>query len=271
MELRGSRILLTGAGSGIGRHLALQLGRKGANLALVGRNETKLQAAADEIERNGGRAHVFVFDIAREEGQAELVDQVREVLGGIDMLVNNAGVMSFCAFPGQDPADVERLVKTNVTGPMLLTQAVLPHLLRQNSGKIVNVGSTFGTIGFGHFSVYCATKFAMRGFSESLRRELDHTHIGVTYVAPRATRTSLNADAVVELNLETGIAMDEPEDVAAIIISAIERDAKDCYIGWPERFFVRLNSLLPRLVDNALKKNNRIARGLLNLSQGAGK
>ncbi len=271
MELRGSRILLTGAGSGIGRHLALQLCKRGANLALVGRNEAKLQAAADDIEKNGGRAHPFVFDIARDEGQAGLVDQVMERLGGIDMLVNNAGVMSFCEFSSQDPVDVERLVKTNITGPMLLTQAVLPHLLRQNSGKIVNVGSTFGTIGFGHFSVYCATKFAMRGFSESLRRELDHTRIGVTYVAPRATRTSLNADAVVELNLKTGIAMDEPEDVAAIIVSAIERDAKDCYIGWPEKFFVRLNSLLPRLVDNALKNNNRIARGLLNLSQGVRK
>lgn len=271
MELRGSRILLTGAGSGIGRQLALQLCRKGAALALVGRNPAKLDGVAAEIRNHDGKAHVFVFDVARPEGQAELVEEVSRKLGGIDMLINNAGVMSFCEFSSQDPRDVERIVMTNVTGPMLLTRAVLPHLLGQNSGKIVNVGSTFGAIGFGHFSAYCGTKFAMRGFSESLRRELDHTRIGVTYVAPRATRTSLNAEAVVELNLKTGIAMDEPEEVAAIIVDAIERDAKERYIGWPEKFFARLNSLLPRLVDHALKENNRIARGLLSLSKETGK
>ena len=263
MELQGSRILLTGAGSGIGRSLALKLARKGASLALVGRNEARLQALAGEIRENGGRAYPVAFDISRPEGQEAVVDAVVRNLGGIDILVNNAGVMSFCEFSSQNPEDIERLVKTNVTGPMLLTRAVLPHLLSRNSGKIVNVGSTFGTIGFGHFSVYSATKFAMRGFSEALRRELDHTRIGVTYVAPRATKTALNTDTVVELNRETGIAMDEPEVVAAAIVTAIEQDARECYIGWPEKFFARLNGLFPRLVDNALRKNNRIARGLL--------
>lgn len=263
MELQGSRILLTGAGSGIGRSLALKLAGKGASLALVGRNEARLQELASEIRKNGGKAYPVVFDISRADGQGEVVDEAIRNLGGIDILVNNAGVMSFCEFSIQNPQDIENLVKTNVTGPMLLARAVLPHLLSRNSGKIVNVGSTFGAIGFGHFSVYSATKFAMRGFSEALRRELDHTCIGVTYVAPRATKTSLNTDAVVALNLETGIAMDEPEDVAAAIATAIEKDAGECYIGWPEKFFARLNGLFPRLVDNALKRNNRIARGLL--------
>ncbi len=263
MELQGSRILLTGAGSGIGRSLALKLARKGASLALVGRNEARLQALVGEIRANGGRAYPVVFDISRPEGQEEVVDEVIRNLGGMDILVNNAGVMSFCEFSSQNPEDMERLVRTNITGPMLLTRAVLPHLLSRNSGKIVNVGSTFGTIGFGHFTVYSATKFAMRGFSEALRRELDHTRIGVAYVAPRATKTALNTDNVVELNRETGIAMDEPEAVAAEIVTAIEQDARECYIGWPEKFFARLNGLFPRLVDNALKKNNRIARGLL--------
>ncbi len=263
MELQGSRILLTGAGSGIGRSLALKLAGKGASLALVGRNEARLQALAGEIRANGGKSHPVVFDISRADGQEEVVDEVVRNLGGIDILVNNAGVMSFCEFSSQNPQDVERLVKTNVTGPMLLTRAVLPRLLSRNSGKIVNVGSTFGAIGFGHFSVYSATKFAMRGFSEALRRELDHTRIGVTYVAPRATKTSLNTDAVVALNLETGIAMDEPEDVAAAIVAAIEKDVRECHIGWPEKFFARLNGLFPHLVDNALRRNNGIARGLL--------
>lgn len=263
MNLKGSRILLTGAGSGIGRSLAVQLGGKGANLALVGRNMEKLEEISREVRENGGKAFPFSFDISASSGQADIVSEVVRTLGGLDMLINNAGIAGFCDFSQQDPEAIERLVRTNIAGPILLTRAVLPNLIRQNSGRIVNIGSTFGSIGFGHFSVYSATKFAMRGFSESLRRELDHTRIGVTYVAPRATRTALNEDAVVELNRRTGIAMDEPEAVAALIVQAIESDAKDCYIGWPEKFFARLNGLLPRLVDNALKKNNKVARELL--------
>lgn len=266
MKLQNSRILLTGAGSGIGRSLALQLGKKGAILALVGRNEAKLEEIALEIRGNGAKAYPFVFDMTQSAGQDAIVQDVIKALGGLDVLINNAGIAGFCEFTSQNPEDIDRLVRTNVTGPILLTRAVLPRFVRENSGRIVNVGSTFGSIGFGHFSVYSATKFAMRGFSESLRRELDHTNIGVTYVAPRATRTSLNADAVVALNRKTGVAMDEADDVAALIIEAIETGAKDYYIGWPEKFFARLNALFPRLVDNALRKNNRIARNLLEHS-----
>ncbi|MBY0577780.1 MAG: SDR family oxidoreductase [Burkholderiales bacterium] len=263
MNLNDSRILLTGAGSGIGRSLALQLGKKGANLALFGRNVAKLNEIAFEIRAHGGKASAFVFDMTDSSGQDGIVQEVIQSMGGIDILINNAGIAGFCEFSNQNPDDIERLIRTNITGPILLTRAVLPHLVRKNSGRIVNVGSTFGSIGFGHFSVYSATKFAMRGFSESLRRELDHTGVGVTYVAPRATRTALNEDAVVELNRRTGIAMDDADDVAGWIIEAIEAEAKDYYIGWPEKFFARLNGIFPRLVDNALKKNNRIARGLV--------
>lgn len=263
MTLQDSRILLTGAGSGIGRSLALQLALKGANLALVGRNMAKLEALADEIGKKGGQARAFQFDISASFGQEDLVQTVVQSLGGLDILINNAGISDFCDFSRQESDAIERLVRTNITGPILLARAVLPHFLHGNSGKIVNVGSTFGTIGFGYFSVYSTTKFAMRGFSEALRRELDHTAIGITYVAPRATKTSLNEDAVVELNRRTGIAMDEPDDVAGKIIRAIEMGEKDCYIGWPEKFFARLNAMFPGLVDAALKKNDRIARGLL--------
>lgn len=263
MNLSRSRIILTGAAGGIGSQLAMQLSGKGAKLVLVEVNEAKLNSLVAEIVERGGAATPVLLDPSNPPGQEAVVETAIHALGGIDILINNAGLLSFCELANQSQDGIERMIQANITGPILLTRAVLPHFIRQNSGKIVNVGSTFGSIGFGYFSVYSATKFAIRGFSEALRRELDHTKIGVCYVAPRATRTSLNTSAVVRLNERTGVAMDNPGDVATLIVEAIERDRKDCYIGWPEKFFARLNGLLPRIVDSALRKNNAVARELV--------
>lgn len=263
MNLSESRVVLTGAGGGIGSQLALQLSKKGARLVLVDINEAKLNSLAEEIRGQEGSAVPVLADLSSSAGQAAVVETALKALGGVDILINNAGILSFCEFSSQPQGGIEAMIQTNIAGPILLTRAILPHFIQKNSGKIVNIGSTFGTIGFGYFSVYSATKFAIRGFSEALRRELDNTKIEVCYVAPRATRTPLNTNVVVQLNEKTGVAMDDPKDVAALIIGAIEQDREDCYIGWPEKFFARLNSLLPRIVDGALKKNNAVAREML--------
>jgi len=176
------------------------------------------------------------------------------------VLINNAGLMDFTLFERQEPKRIEQVIGVNVIAPMLLVRAVLPLLLKQDSGRIVNIGSTFGSIGFPHFATYCASKFAMRGFSEALRRELVDSQIGVTYVSPRATKTPLNDDVTTRMLEETKTNMDEPEYVAGQIVLAIERDCKEHFIGQPESFFARLNGMFPRLVDNGLLKNTRIAR-----------
>jgi short-subunit dehydrogenase len=120
---------------------------------------------------------------------------------------------------------------------------------------IVNIGSTFGSIGHPGFSTYCATKFGLRGFTESLRRELSDTKVGVFYIAPRATQTDMNSEAVAELNRELGNAMDQPEVVVDEIIRLLKtRRAGDYFLGWPEKLFVRLNGLLPRVVVGAISK-----------------
>lgn len=130
---------------------------------------------------------------------------------------------------------------------------------------VVNIGSTFGSIGYPGFAAYCASKFALRGFSEALRRELADTRVKVMYIAPRATRTSMNEQSVVAMNDELKVAMDEPAWVAAAVVAAIGREREELYLGWPEKLFVRLNSLLPRVVDQALRKQlpiiQRFARG----------
>ena len=136
-------------------------------------------------------------------------------------------------------------------------------MLKQAAGaRVVNVGSTYGSIGYPGYATYCATKFALRGFSEALRRELADTHVGVLYVAPRATRTSMNSAAAEALNEALKSNVDDPHTVASAVIKAIVDDRRDLYLGWPERFFVRLNSLLPNLVDRGLRKQLPLIRRL---------
>lgn len=260
MNLTDKRIILTGAAGGIGYLVAKRLAAKGARLLLVERNAERVAEICAEINQLDDIALAVVLDLSAEGAPQQVVDVALKEMGGIDMVINNAGIMDFMLFDQLDPIRIEQTINVNITAPLLLTRAVLPHLLAQNSGRIVNIGSTFGSIGFAHFATYCASKFAIRGFSEALRRELVDTPVGVTYISPRATKTSLNNERTTKMLLETQTNMDTPEAVADEIVFAIENDRKEYFIGQPESFFARLNGIFPRLVDNGLLKNTRIAR-----------
>jgi short-subunit dehydrogenase len=260
MNLKGKRILLTGATGGIGRHLALKLASKGAQLGLVCFSAERLQALSKEIALAGGKAVEIIGNFEQADAAQAVVDATMKQLGGIDILINNAGVLDFILFEEQSPERIAKMVQINVTTPIQLARAVLPGFIARNSGQIVNIGSIFGSIGFPHYATYCATKFAMRGFSQSLRRELVETDIKVTYVAPRAVKTPLNDDATTRMLIEGKTNMDEPEMVACEIIKAIERDKQEHYIGQPESFFAWLNGFLPSVVSIGLKKQAVFAR-----------
>jgi short-subunit dehydrogenase len=128
----------------------------------------------------------------------------------------------------------------------------------------VFVGSTFGSIGFPGYTAYCASKFGLRGFSEALRRELADTPVQVIYVAPRATATAMNPEAVNELNQALGNTMDPPEKVAGAILEAMQKDEKRRFLGWPEKLFVVINGVLPRIVDKAMLKQLPVIRRFLD-------
>lgn len=253
MQLRDKKILLTGATGGIGKALAEALHASGARLVLAGRNIETLMAFAQTLDGKASPVNVALLDL----GSADVHEQaiaIAKVHRDLDLVVNCAGVNLFAASEHSNPADVAQVLDINLRGTILLTQALLPTLMKRPQAAIVNVGSTFGSIGYPGFAVYCASKFGLRGYTEALRRELAATHVQVFYIAPRATATDMNADSVRDMNAELGNAMDAPELVAAQIVNAISRERKKLFIGWPEKFFVFMNSLMSGVVDKALLK-----------------
>jgi short-subunit dehydrogenase len=260
MDIREGHIVLTGATGGIGRAIAGKLAAAGASLVLVARNEERLQKLLDELGRD---RHLSVAaDLTEDEGRRRVVDACRAVENpGIGLLINAAGINEFGLFEKQSAQSLRDLLDVNLLSPILLSLELLPLLQQRERGRIVNIGSTFGSIGYPGFSGYCASKFGLRGFTESLRRELADTGVRVSYVAPRATRTDLNSASIVAMNDELGTAMDDPELVAEEVMQVIRGPANtDKYIGWPEKLFVRVNALFPGIVDNSLRKQLPVIR-----------
>jgi short-subunit dehydrogenase len=254
MDLRNQRIVLTGAGGGIGRILSEQLTAKGVRLCrLVRQLDTEPNTANLFVGQNS-QILTLACDVAQASQRDGAVRAVERAWGGIDVLINLAGVLDFKPFQEEDPAMLHRMIQVNVEAPMQLARAILPGMLERGHGRIVNVGSMFGSIGFPYFAAYSATKFALRGYSQALRRELAGTGVGVTYVSPRAVNTPLNPPVVHEMAARGMMHMDEPEPVARAIVKAIEKERSEAYLGFPESFFARLNAIFPGLVDKALAK-----------------
>jgi short-subunit dehydrogenase len=256
MNLRNARVLVTGAAGGIGSATVRELVRAGAAVVLADLRREPLERLAAQL----GPACVGIAaaDISTDAGRALLLDAARE--HRVSVLVNAAGINPFGLIEQQTSAEIARALSINAVAPILLCHALLPVLRSAPSAHIVNVGSTFGAIGFPGFTAYSASKFAVRGFSEALRRELADSPIRVHYVAPRATRTALATDRVRAMNEELKVGMDAPEDVARAIREVLERERPERYLGGPERLFARLNALLPRLVDRSLLRQLPVIR-----------
>lgn len=263
MELRNKRIVLTGATGGIGQLLAIDLVKKGAKVALIGRDAKRLAQVQAQI--NSANCLSIIADLNQDDAIQHIQQHIEATWDSLDILVNNAGQMYFGEFTQQSPANIQQLLKINATTPMLLTHALLPMMLKQNTGLVVNIGSVFGGLGFPYYTTYCSSKFALRGFSESLRRELKANGIKVLYVAPRAIKTAMNEGIMVEVHKATKTNIDPPDVVVTKIIRAIERNKQEITLGQPERFFMRLNMLFPSLIDSALKKQTAIMAKFVKL------
>jgi short-subunit dehydrogenase len=258
MNLQERNVLILGASGGIGSSIARQLAIRGAAVVLAGRQREPLDLLAQELSQITGSVNVIIGDLGADA--PVIASHAIAAVGRIDVLINCAGVQTFGFSNNETASDTASLFAANVVGPIQLVNALLPHMLAQRRGRIVNVGSIFGSIGFPCFASYSASKFALRGFSEALRRELAGTGVGVNYIAPRYTRTAFNRDAVTRMAGALRMKQDSPESVATQVIAAIENDHADTYLGWPEKLFVRINAILPRFVDQSLIKQVALMR-----------
>ena len=240
-------VLLTGATGGIGQAIAKQLAKEGYRLLLQGRNRQKLLALQATV---GDEHEVIVADLCDEQSRTDMLDMLNR-RGDLSIVINNAGISSFTRFEQESAENINWLMAINLIIPMQICQSLLSQI-KQNKGAIINIGSAFGYIGFPCFSSYCASKFGLRGFSESLSRELANTDVSIGYFAPRTTATDINSAQTMAMNEAMGNAIDSPEVVAQKFSVFLKKRTKRQVIGWPEKLFARINGLLPSVVDMAL-------------------
>lgn len=252
MSLNGKHMVITGGAGGIGSLLCQELLKQGANLTVVDREEPSPFPA--EFVRG---------DLSTLEGVAEIAQRLKSK--HVDILVNLAGIQYFGPCEEPSPQQTALLYAVNLLAPVLLTQALLPQMKARGDGQIVNIGSTFGSINFAHFATYSSSKAGLRGFSEALRREVRADGITITYIAPRAVKTPLNTEKILEFGRMTKMHMDEPKWVAKQMTKAIAERRKDVFLGFPEKLFVRINAMAPRVVDRMLAGNDLKAKTLFYL------
>jgi short-subunit dehydrogenase len=244
-------ILLTGAAGGIGSVIAEYFAASGARLLLTDLNNAAVTALAERLQdKHGVEVKAVAADLTSEPGRRQVAAAGQAFQANV--LINSAGYNRFGLLADISDIDVERIFSINVLSPILLCKALLPWFTTLESAHIVNIGSTFGSLGYAGFAGYSASKFALRGFSEALRRELADSSVKVHYLAPRAVRTAFNEDAVNKMNAVLGVAMDAPDVIPGAIAKMLQRDQSEHYIGRPERFFVKLNALFHKVVDKGL-------------------
>ncbi len=261
LAMKDMRVLLTGATGGIGAALAVELAEAGAYVLLHGRNSERL---GDIARRCAGRAQTVQGDLNCATDRERMLCLAKAER--CNVLLNNAGVNEFSIY---EQTDVERVITTNVTSPMLLTQSMLTYLTGLPAAMIVNVGSTFGAIGYPGYVAYCASKHAIKGFSEALKRELSDSRVEVIYVSPRATATEMNAGAANDANVALGVAQDSAERVAEVIMAAMQRSQSRVQLGAVERAQVKMNALFPSVVDKAIGKQLKTIKHYANHEEGS--
>lgn len=257
-SLAHSRVLITGASSGIGRELALAFARRGARVLLAARRESQLHVVADQCRRQsaGVDAILLAGDLTDPAYRRALVQTATEHWQGLDILVNNAGVSAHGPFASSDEATLRQVMELNFFAAAELTRLALPLLKQGERPAIVNIGSIIGHRGLPLNSEYAASKFALRGWTESLRAELAADGVDVLLVSPGTTETEFFEHLVAKrADLPWGESTAIPAAaVAEQTVRALERGRREIFPNWRGRALVFANRLAPGLVDRLVAK-----------------
>ena len=250
-DLKDGRALVTGASSGIGQAMATELARDGVDLVLVARRADRLEQVVNQLACYGRAVFPVVGDITTPAVRQRALEVARDQLGGLDLLVNNAGISAHGRFVDANAERLRQIMEVNFFAATELMREALPLLQQGRQPMVVNVGSILGRRGLPFTTDYCASKFALHGFSEAVRPELKQLGIDMLVVAPATTRTELN-DRLIEKTDERpwkeprGVSADH---VARAAVRAIRRGQREIVPSWSGWWLVALNRWFPSIVD----------------------
>lgn len=257
-DLRGRRILLTGASSGIGKALALQLADAGAKLILAARSEDKLNTLAHSLQDRAA-CLVAAGDITKEEDRRRILNQAALEFGGLDVLINNAGIASWDHFANSTEEILRQIMEVNFFAPAELIRSAIPLLTQGVEPAIVNVASMCGRRAMPAWSEYSASKYALCGLTEALRGELARFDIDILLIVPGLTKSEfsqhfLRSEGKAEIKYDEGM---PPEYVAGRIIKSLQKNKTETWIGSDTNWMLRVNRWFPRFVDYMLARRVR--------------
>ncbi|SNR33805.1 3-oxoacyl-[acyl-carrier protein] reductase [Lutibacter agarilyticus] len=219
-SLKGKKALITGAGKGIGKALALALAQEGVSVALLARTTSDLEKVAEEVAAFGVEAFVVQADVASLSSVNSAAEKVLCSFGTIDILINNAGIGRFGNFMDLEVASWEEVIQVNLMGAYYITRAFLPQMIERKTGDIINISSTAGLNGNAMTSAYSASKFGLIGMTDSLMKEVRKHNIRVNCLTPSTVAT----DMALDLNLTDGNPekVMQPEDIAELLVSQLK-------------------------------------------------
>lgn len=219
-NLTGKNALITGAGRGIGRATAIAFAKEGINVGLIGRTAANLEKVANELSEYGVNVTMATADVSDNESVLAAVEHIKSELGPIDILINNAGIGKFGKFLELSPEEFKNIIDVNLMGVYYVTRAVLPEMIKRESGDIINISSTAGQKGAPLTSAYSASKFGLLGLTESLMLEVRKHNIRVSALTPSTVAT----DLAIESNLTDGNPdkVMQPEDLAEVMVAQLK-------------------------------------------------
>jgi 3-oxoacyl-[acyl-carrier protein] reductase len=220
-SLQGKVVLVTGAGRGIGRTIALRLAANGANVSLAARTESQLRAVQKEIEASGAEAACFPTDVSSEPDVIRLVRDTTDRFGRLDILVNNAGIGVFKLLAETTTEEWDRVMAVNVRGPFLLCREALPYLKQRERSFVINITSVVGLKGYANQAAYSASKHAVMGMTKAFAREVQADDVRVHAICPGGVDTELAGEARPDLDRSVLI---QPDDIADIVLFLVTRE-----------------------------------------------
>ena len=249
MSFKDKIVVITGASSGIGKAAAIEFAKRGAKLAIIARRKEKLEELQKLLAQFSTEVLVCPCDVSDKESVKKMSDIVLEKFGKIDILINNAGFAIYDTIANLTIEQIESQMQTNYFGMIYCTKNFLPILQKQNSGHIVNVASVAASFGLPGIAPYCASKFAMLGFSEGLKHELRGTNIGVTVVSPIMVRTNFfDHESFAKMPKYSPTSLD-PKTVANAIIRASESSRLEIIVPGMVRIGVWLKHTIPFVIN----------------------